>query len=167
MEGEIVNRVENSGLVQIDLEHWYPSGKRLGVDLALWLDQGIVLREKPFREALAQVDASAFLGAHVHVFCSTNALIPTWAWMLAASTLAPLAQTVVVGSRENLEEALFQSFFEGHDFAAYEGKRLVVKGCSKYTIPASVYAAFLLRARPFAKSIMFGEPCSTVPLFKA
>ena len=167
MEGEIINRVENSGLVQIDLEQWYPAGQRMGVDLAGWLDQGLVLREKPFREAIQALNPLDYKGSHVYVFCSTEALIPTWAWMLAAGTLSTLVQTVVVGSAENLEEHLFRKVFDQYDFQAYEGKRLVVKGCSRYAIPASVYADFLLRAKPYAKSIMFGEPCSTVPLFKA
>jgi hypothetical protein len=165
MEDAIVNRVANSGLVQIDLEAWYPAGRRMGFDLAALLEGGL-LREKTFRERLAATDLSTYQGAHVYVYCSEEAIIPLWAWMLLAGTLGNTAQTVVVGNPETLEWVLYQQVFDRLKWEEWQGAKLVVKGCGKYAIPESVFADFVLRAQRVASSIMFGEPCSTVPLFK-
>jgi hypothetical protein len=165
MEDAIVNRVANSGLVQIDLETWYVPGKRVGFDMAALLDQGL-LREKVFRERLAATDLSPYQGAHVYVHCSQEAIVPLWSWMLLAGTLGQVAQTVVVGSLEDLERTLFQQVFDRLPWEDWRGAKMVVKGCGKYAIPEAVFADFTLRAQRVASSILFGEPCSTVPLFK-
>lgn len=164
---EIINKVAASGLVTIDLEEMYPVGERVELDIAPQLWQGMALREKDFREWLARHDWSAFQNKHVAFYCSADAIIQPWAFMLVASRLSDGgAATVFQGSRAELESELFRKKIDGLDMEHYRDKRCVIKGCSNKPVPASAYAFLVTRLQPLAKSIMFGEPCSTVPVFK-
>lgn len=163
---EIINKVAASGLVTIDLEEMYPAGDRLELDIAPLLWQGLALREKDFREWIAQHDWSLYQGKHVAFYCSADAIIQPWAFMLVASKLSECATTAVQGRREELENVLFRAVIDELDVEHYREKRCVIKGCSNKPVPASAYAYLVTRLQPVAKSIMFGEPCSTVPVFK-
>jgi hypothetical protein len=163
---EIVNKVAASGLVTIDLEELFPSGERAGIDLAEQLWQGLALREKEFRVWIQSRDWSQYQGKHVAVFCSVDAIIPAWAYMLVASALSDYAATVVHGSTAELEQVLFRNMIDALVVSDYSDKRCVVKGCSKLPVPQSAYSHLVVRLRPVVRSIMFGEPCSTVPVYK-
>ena len=163
---EIINKVAASGLVTIDLEEIYPIGERVELDVAPLLWQGLALREKDFREWIAQHDWSLYKGKHVAFYCSADAIIQHWAFMLVASKLSEYALTAVQGRSEELESVLFRSVIDALDVEHYRDKRCVIKGCSNKPVPASAYAYLVTRLQPVVKSIMFGEPCSTVPVFK-
>lgn len=163
---EIVNKVAASGLVTINLEEFYPVGDRVSIDLAEQLWQGLALREKDFRSWIQTHDWSQYEGKHVAVFCSVDAIIPAWAFMLVASALSDYAVTVVQGNRNELEEVLFRKVVDDLNLSAYHDKRCVVKGCSNLPVPQSAYTHLVVRLRPVVRSIMFGEPCSTVPVYK-
>lgn len=163
---EIVNKVAASGLITIDLEELYPAGERTSIDLANQLWQGLALREKDFRAWIQTHDWSQYQGKHVAVHCSVDAIIPAWAFMLVASALSDYATTVVQGSNEDLEQVLFRNVIDSLDISTYQDKRCVIKGCSNLPVPQSAYSHLVVRLRPIARSIMFGEPCSTVPVFK-
>jgi hypothetical protein len=163
---EIVNKVAASGLVTINLEELYPQGERISIDLADQLWQGLALKEKDFRAWIADHDWSQYTQKHVAVFCSVDAILPAWSFMLVASALSEFAPTVVHGNRQQLEEVLFWRVVESLDIETYRDKRCVIKGCSHLPVPQSAYSNLVVKLRPVARSIMFGEPCSTVPVFK-
>jgi hypothetical protein len=163
---EIVNKVAASGLVTIDLEEIYPIGERAVIDFAPQLWQGMALREKDFRDWIASHDWNQYQGKHVAFFCSVDAIIQPWAYMLIASKLCGIASTALQGNSADLENHLFRSLIDALDVEQYRDKRCVVKGCSNKPVPAAAYAYLVSRIQPIAKSIMFGEPCSTVPVFK-
>ncbi len=167
MEQEIVNRVSASGLISLDLEDLYPTGERLVYDLKQNLFMDLILKEKDFREFLKSNDWSIYRDSHVAIICSADAIIPTWAYMLLATYLEPFAQTIVFGDLDQLETTIYHSVFEKLDWTPYQNARVVVKGCSKINIPTAVYVEVSQRLKPIVKSLMFGEPCSTVPLYKA
>ncbi|MBC8109583.1 MAG: DUF2480 family protein [Verrucomicrobia bacterium] len=162
---EIVNRVAQSSLVSIDLEDYYHSGERVVYDLKDNLFQGLILREKDFREFLKQYDFSQFEGKNVALICSVDAIVPTWAYMLLAVQIEPFANMLVFGDLQALEDALFRQALSKIDVSAFEGAKIVVKGCSKYPVPVSAYIEITRLLRPKVQSLMFGEPCSTVPLY--
>lgn len=166
MAEEIINKVAQSGLVSIDLEAFYPSGERASFDLAPWLYEGLILREKDFRDHVKNQDWNQYKGKHVAVFCSADAIVPLWAYMLISSKLQGVAQTIVQGDSEKLESVLFRNWMDAHDFSQYADKRLIIKGCSHKPVPTDAFLEFVNRAQPYAKNIMFGEPCSTVPVYK-
>lgn len=163
---EIINRVASSSLISLDLEELYPEGERVVYDLKDNLFQGLILREKDFREFLKQHDWSAYTGKHVAIVCSEDAIVPTWAYMLLALKLTPHAQTVFFGDREALEAHLFEKALDALDLEVYRDKRVVVKGCSKKAVPTAAYVELTRRLTPLVQSLLFGEPCSTVPLYK-
>lgn len=163
---EIVNKVAQSAIVNIDLEQFYPFGARQVFDIKDWLYEGLILREKDFRERVKNYDWAQHKNAHVAVFCSADAVVPLWVYMILSSNLAPFAKTVVMGDAEKLESILYRQWIETHDFAQYAGKPLIIKGCSKKPVPTDAFVAFVQRAQGFAKSIMYGEACSAVPVFK-
>ncbi len=165
-EQEIINKVAQSGIVSIDLEAFYLSGERQIFDLKDWLYEEVILREKDFRERAKNYDWAQHKDAHVAVFCTADAIVPLWAFMLVASKLEPYAATIVHGNTEKLESVLYRKFMDEHDFSQYQDKRMIIKGCSKKPVPTDAFVEFVHRAQPHAKSIMFGEPCSTVPVFK-
>ena len=163
---EIINKVAQSGLVSIDLEDFYASGERVIYDLAQNLFQGLILREKEFRLFLKEHQWESYAGKNVAIICSADAIVPTWAYMLLAVHLQPHAKHFVFGSLEDLEKSLFCERFSQTDWSVYKGKKVVIKGCSDLPIPLYVYVELSRILRPIVQSLMFGEPCSTVPIYK-
>ncbi|HEU4497272.1 MAG TPA: DUF2480 family protein [Flavobacterium sp.] len=166
MEEEIINKVANSALEIFDLEDYYPSGGRVQVDISQWLLEGFLLREKDFREQLKNHDWAQYQGRYVAVHCSTDAIIPAWAPILAAIHLAPYAKKIVSGTLEDLETALYAEILSGLDYSKFAGKPVIIKGCSKKPVPESAYILAAQKLQPVARSIMYGEACSAVPLYK-
>lgn len=165
-EQDIVNRVAQSGLITIDLEELYVEGERIVLDIAPVLYQGMVLREKDFRQWAKEHPWEGYTGKLVAVVCSEDAIVPTWAYMLIATKLQPYARMFVFGSIEELETTLFQQQLSKLNPAAYQDAKLVIKGCSKKAVPVSAYVEVSRLLAPYASSIMYGEPCSTVPIYK-
>lgn len=163
---EIINRVANSALEVFDLEDYYPNGIRTQIDLAQWLLEGFLLKEKDFREALKNHDWTQYQNHFVAIHCSTDAIVPAWATILVTTYVAPFAQKVVLGNINDLNTALYQDILPTIDYAAYQDKPVIIKGCSKKPVPESAYIMAVQKLQPFAKSIMYGEACSAVPLFK-
>jgi len=163
---EIINRVATSGIVSLDLEELYHPGERIVYDIKDNLFQGMILREKDFREFLKAHDWSQYQGKNVAIICSEDAIVPTWAYMLLAIQLEPFANAVVFGDLTVLEDKLFTTAIQKIDAEEYRGKRVVIKGCSKFPVPISAYVEITTLLKPVAQSLMFGEPCSTVPLYK-
>jgi len=163
---EIVNKVANSALKVFDLEDYYPTGIRSEIDISKWLIEGFLLKEKDFREVLKTVDWSQYQNHYVAIFCSTQAIIPAWASILITVYLSPYAKKVVVGDLIDLETALYQSLLPTLDYSVYKDKSVILKGCSKKSVPESAYILAVQYLQPEAKSIMYGEACSAVPLYK-
>lgn len=163
---QIINKVANSPLVTFDLEEFYEPGERILLDIKDQLYEGLVLREKPFRDFIKNFDWAQFENKFVAIVCSTDAIVPTWAYMLLAIALKPFAKRVVFGSLTDLEIENYRIALNKIDWSSFKDAKVVVKGCSKVDVPVAIYVDVADRLRPFANSIMFGEPCSTVPLFK-
>ena len=166
MEGEIINKVANSALEIFDLEDYYPKGFRVQLDISQWLLEGFLLREKDFREYLKNHDFTQYQDQYVAVFCSTDAIIPAWASILVTIHLSPFAKKVVNGTLEDLETSLYEEILPNIDYSQFEGKPVIIKGCSKKPVPMSAYVLVAQKLQPFARSIMYGEACSAVPLYK-
>jgi hypothetical protein len=163
---EIINRVANSVLEVFDLEDYYPVGTRTQIDISQWLLEGFLLKEKDFREALKNHDWAQYQNHFVAIQCSTDAIVPAWATILVATYVAPFAQKVVSGNLNDLETALYHEILPTLDYAQYQDKPVIIKGCSKKPVPESAYILAVQKLQPFAKSIMYGEACSAVPLYK-
>ena len=166
MAGEIVNRVTKSPLITIDLEELYPQGERRKLDLSQWLEGGFVLKEKDFRAALKEVDFSIYEDAYVALYCSTDALLPAWANLLVTTHLHPWAKKIIWGSLQQLEEALFQEVIYQLSVEPYKGKPVIIKGCADKEIPTTAFISLVEKLQPVVKSLMYGEACSSVPLYK-
>lgn len=166
MEEEIINRVAQSQLVTFDLEDYYPKGERKVLDVSEWLYEGIILREKEFRAHVDAHDWSNYQDAYVALHCSSDAIIPGWAFMLVASRLAPYVKRVVVGNLVDLETSLFQTILENLDVSEFSNKPVIIKGCSRKPVPENAYIMAMVKIQEVAKSVMYGEACSSVPLFK-
>lgn len=166
MKKEIVNRIAKSPLITIDLEELYPPGKRVAFDIAPWLLEGIILREQDFRATVKEHDWLQYQGSYVALYCSTDAIIPAWAYMLISAQLAPFALKTVVGTLSLLETIIFSEMVNTLDISAYKDKPIIVKGCSSKPIPETAFIQLVQKLQPAAKSIMYGEACSAVPLFK-
>jgi len=166
MSGEIVNRVANSKLITIDLEDYYPAGDRVLLDISDWLFEGIILKEKDFREYVREHDWSHYTDSYVAVTCSSEAIIPSWAYLLISASLTPFAKKFVIGDLELLENIIFQEIISSIPLDNFKDAPVIVKGCSDKNIPNSAYAHLTQRLVPIVKSLMFGEACSSVPLFK-
>jgi hypothetical protein len=166
MSKEIINRVANSKIITIDLEDYYPNGQRHLLDIKNWLYKGLVLREKEFRSFVENFDWAKFNDDYVAVFCSSGAIIPTWAYLLIATKLKDNCIMNIVGDLDYLEKQIFSEIIKSIDFSNLNDKSIVIKGCSKKNIPIDAYSQLINRLKPIAKRIMFGEACSTVPLFK-
>ena len=162
----IVNRVAQSKLVTFDLEDYYPEGRRLVFDIADWLYEGIVLREKEFRASAEAHDWTQYKDAYVALHCSTDAIVPGWAYMYLTVKLSPYAKKVVQGDLEVLETLLYQSVLETLDLTPYRDKPVIIKGCSKKPVPPNAYLLITGQLQKVAKSVMYGEACSSVPLYK-
>ena len=166
-EAPIINKVAASGLVTLDLEELYPQGERFIFDLKPLLWQEIAVKEADLRAFVKEHDWTQYAGKYVAVHCSVDAIITTWAYMLIATQLQPHAVFVTQGDGEALERALFTRFVQQLDVEPWRNARVVVKGCSKLPVPLNAYVELAAKLLPVVKSLMFGEPCSTVPLYKA
>ena len=165
-ENQIVNRVAQSSLVTLNLEDYYHPGSRVVYDLKEHLFQGLILREKNFRDSLKQEDWSKYKDQNVAVICSADAIIPQWAYMLIAVHLEPYANMVVFGDLQALEQTLFQKALASIDLDLFKDAKIVIKGCGEIPIPEFAYVEISRLLRPVAASIMYGEPCSTVPIYR-
>jgi hypothetical protein len=166
MAEEIVNRVANSPLKTIDLEEMYPPGARILFDIKDWLYEGMILREKEFRGHVSEHDWSQYENQFVALTCSEDAIIPSWAFLLISSELAPYAKKVVVGNLETLETSIFQDLISDLNIKEFSDKPVIIKGCADKPIPPSAFTFLIQKLQPVVKSIMYGEACSTVPLYK-
>lgn len=166
IQENIVNRVAQSGLISLDPAELYPAGERVVYDIKDNLFHGLMLREKDFREFVKQHDWSQYQDQHVAITCSSDAIVPTWAYMLLANKMAPYASTVVFGNLEALETVLFDRALAKLDIEKYRDERVVIKGCGDIYVPVSAYVELTAKLTAVAKSIMYGEPCSTVPIYK-
>ncbi|MGB5028100.1 MAG: DUF2480 family protein [Chitinophagaceae bacterium] len=166
MSEPFINKVAESGLITLDLEKWYPRGEAAVFDMKDYLFMGMILKEKDFREALKQMDWSVYEGKNVAVTCSADAVIPVWAYMLVAAYLQPVAKEIVMGDEKELHKAIFLKNLSSINLEEYTDKRVVIKGCGETPIADYVYMEITKILRSVVKSIMYGEPCSTVPVYK-
>lgn len=164
---EIVNKVANSALEIFDLEDYYPKEPRLQIDISQWLTEGFLLKEKDFREHLKNHDWSVYQNQYVAINCATDAIIPAWAFILVTIHLTPFAKKIVNGNIEDLDTSLYQDILSKIDYSVYKDKSVIIKGCSKKPVPMRAYVIAAQYLQPFAKSIMYGEACSAVPLYKS
>ena len=166
MSDMIVNKVSESGLVTLDLEEYYPRGETILFDMKDHLFMGLILKEKEFREALKGLDLSIYQDKNIALTCTADAVIPVWAYMLAASYLQPFAKEIIYGNEDFLHKTLFIKNISAINPADFADKRVVIKGCGELPITEMAYVEITKLLRPVAKSIMYGEPCSTVPVYK-
>jgi len=167
MSEEIINKVANSGIVTIDLEEYFQDGERVLLDVKPLLFQELILKEKDFREFVKNNDWSVYKNIFVAITCTNDAIVPTWAYMLLSLALEPFAKKIVFGNLDQLETVLFEEALSKIDYSHYKEARVVIKGCSNKPVPVNAYVRLTAALKPFAKSIMYGEPCSTVPLYKS
>ena len=166
MEKPLVNKVAASGLITIKLEEFSPETKIVTFELKDYLFMEMILKEKDFREALKAHDWTQYQDAVLLVYCSTDAIIPMWAYMLVAAYASPHAKELFQGTEEQYYQAAFQQILSTLDIESYKGQRIVIKGCGDKAVPASAYLELTRLLQPHARSIMYGEPCSTVPIYK-
>lgn len=166
MAEEIVNRVANSKLKTIDLEDFYPKGERTIIDIKQWLFHELIVKEIEFREFLAAHNWSQYKNNYIALTCTSDAIIPSWAYMLITTYVAPFAKKVIVGTLKELENAIFQDIISVINSEEFKDRPVIIKGCSNKPIPETAYILLIEKLQPVAKSIMFGEACSTVPLYK-
>lgn len=163
---EIINRVANSKLQTFDLEELYPKGERVSFDISEWLYEGIVLREKDFREKADSHDWSQYTDKYVALHCTADAIIPGWAYLLLSIYLSPHVAKVAVGTLEELETVLFTEILQNKDYSEYKDGLVIIKGCAHKPIPPNAYILAAQKLQPIARSIMYGEACSSVPLYR-
>jgi hypothetical protein len=163
---EIINKVTNSVLEVFDLEDYYPAGVRVQIDISQWLFEGFLLKEKDFREQLNNQDWSKYQDQYVAVACGTDAITPKWAIILVTMHLAPYAKKIINGSIEDLDSALYEELLTTIDYTVYQDKPVIIKGCSRKPVPMRAYVLAAQYLQPYARSIMYGEACSAVPLYK-
>lgn len=163
---KIINKVANSSLEVFDLEDYYPTEIRTQIDLSQWLYEGFLLKEKDFREALKNHEWSQYRNHLVAIHCSTDAILPAWASILVTTYVSAFAKKVVLGTTNDLETAIYQEILAKIDYSIYQDKPIILKGCSKKPVPESAYIIAIQQLQKVAKSIMYGEACSAVPLFK-
>lgn len=166
MAEEIINRVANSKLETLDLEDFYPKGARVSFDIKDWLHEELILIEKEFRQKVKEHSWTQYQDTYVALTCSVDAIIPSWAYLLLTTELSPFAKKIVVGNLELLETVIYQEIINNLTFENLKDKPVIIKGCANKPIPSSAYTLLIQRIQPVAKTIMFGEACSTVPLFK-
>ncbi|HMU06385.1 MAG TPA: DUF2480 family protein [Kaistella sp.] len=163
---EIKNKVAESGLVNFDLSKLVPKGKRIGIDLKNFLFEGLILREKDFREKVASLNTEDYADSYVYIYNSADAIVPLWAYFLITAKITDSAKKIVYGNREDLEVLLMHNAIQTYDFTDLMQKRVLVKGCSDESIPENAYIELVEQLKPIVKSLMFGEACSNVPIFK-
>ena len=166
MTDEIVNRVASSALVTFDLEDYYHHGQRVVFDIKDQLYEGLLLREKDFRAFVKAHDWQQYEGKNVALTCTADAIVPVWAYMLVTTKLQPYAHMVVMGDLPTLELALYQEALKKVDPEQYRDGKIVIKGCGKYPVPDAAYVEIARILGPYVASMMYGEPCSTVPIYK-
>ncbi|WP_235298049.1 DUF2480 family protein [Portibacter marinus] len=162
----LINRVANSGLINFNLETHYPKHEFEIFDLKDYLYMELILKEKDFRAALKEVDWSKTESKILLLTCSTDAIIPVWAYMLISAYASDYAHEIFQGDKTEYLKHHYQKFIDSIDAKKYDGARVVIKGCSEKPVPPSAYALITAKLKPYAQSIMYGEPCSTVPIFK-
>jgi hypothetical protein len=167
MSNTIVNKIANSGLITIDLEKYLPGSEIVTFDLKDHLFMGLILKEKDFREALQKMDWSPYQDKYVAITCSADAIIPAWAYMLVVIYLQNGAKDVYAGTSSEMQKHLLIKNIAAIDVSEFAGLRIVVKGCGDVNIESFAYAEITKILLPVVKSIMYGEPCSTVPVYKA
>tara|TARA_Y100000996_G_scaffold390283_1_gene351349 strand:- start:52 stop:561 length:510 start_codon:yes stop_codon:yes gene_type:complete len=167
MHEPIVNKVASSPLVTIDINNYKAEGPRTFIDVSQWLEEASILREKPFRARLKQHDWHQYTNHHIALDCTSESILPAWASLLVTSYLSPISKTVVFGSLEDLEKHLFLNTINKIDLNQFRDKPLIIKGCSDSNIPEDAYIQLLKRLQTVAKSLFYGEACSSVPLWKA
>lgn len=163
---EIINKVEKSGLITLDLEDFYPKEPRMLFDLKDYLYEGLVLREKEFRENLSKLDWKMYENVYVAVTCTSDAIVPSWSYLLIANYLTGVAKLISFGTLEDLERDIFTEIIDKMDVDNYKDKKIIIKGCSRKPVPQNAYLQLIQKLKPIASSLMFGEACSTVPIFK-
>ncbi|WP_428223519.1 DUF2480 family protein [Flavobacterium sp.] len=163
---EIVNKVASSALEVFDLEDYYQEGIRTGIDISQWLVEGFLLKEKDFREALKQHDWSQYKDHFCAIYCSTDAILPTWAPILVSSFLNQYAKKVIVGNIQEIDVNLYIEEILRIDFSKFLDKPVILKGCSRKPVPKEAYIMAMTQLQKVAKSVMFGEACSAVPIYK-
>ena len=166
MADTIVNRVAASTLITFDLEKLYQIGSRQSIDLSQWLDQGLLLKEKEFRAQLKAHDWSIYRDKFIALQCSTEAILPSWAFLLVATHLQPFARKVVLGNLKDLEVQLFAEEIQLLELSPYKDQPVIIKGCSENTVPQDAYVQLISKLQPVVKSLFYGEACSSVPLYK-
>ena len=166
MKNEIVNRVAQSNLILFDLEDFYPEGTRILLDIKDWLIDNLILKEQTFRQTVKNHDWAQYKNTYVAIYCSSDAIIPAWAYMLITTSLTPFAKKTIVGNLEQLETSIFQDILSDLTFNNYKNKPVIIKGCSSKPIPNNAYIMLVEKLLPIVKSIMYGEACSSVPLYK-
>ncbi len=166
MSETFVNKVADSGIVTLNLEDYYPKETIIVFDMKDYLFMGLILKEKDFRESLKELDLSVFENKIVALTCSADAVIPMWAYMLAASALQPLAKEIVFGNKEEAVKTILTKNIAAINVDDFENKKVVIKGCGELPVTESAFVEITKKLRPVAKSIMYGEPCSTVPVYK-
>jgi hypothetical protein len=166
MPDEIINKVALSKLVTFDLEDYYPKGERIVLDIKDWLFEGFILKEKEFRDYIKAHNWEQYKGAYVALTCSTDAIVPGWAYMLITTKLQPFAVRTVLGNLEDLETSIYQSIIENITVSDFKDKPVIIKGCSNKPVPPNAYLMLTAKLLPVVKSVMYGEACSSVPLYK-
>lgn len=166
MPDDIINRIANSKLVTLNLEDYYPEGKRVVFDIKDWLFEGFVLREKDFRNQVAEFNWSQYQDCYVALTCSSDAIIPGWAYMLISIHLEPFSKKTVIGNLDSLETSIYQDILNNLNITEFKDKPIIIKGCSKKPVPQNAYIMLATKLKPITKSIMYGEACSSVPLYK-
>ncbi len=164
---EIKNKVKESGLISMDLAMFKPDKSQLiGIDIADQLWERLILKEKMFREYIDLTDWTQYERKHVHIYCSEDAIVPTWAYMLVSSKLVNIAHLVIVGSQVDLQKKIVSDKIQALDLSEFKDGRIIIKGCADIVEPEFAMSQLIQKLQPVAKSIMYGEPCSTVPIFK-
>jgi hypothetical protein len=163
---EIKNKIAESGLINFDLAQLYPKGTRIGIDLKDFLFQELILKEKDFREKVDLINIEEYKDAYIYIYNSADAIVPLWAYFLITAKLTAVAKKIVFGNREDLEVLLMHNAVQTYDFSELMGKRVLVKGCTDQSIPENAYIELVEQLKPIVKSLMFGEACSNVPIFK-
>ena len=165
-EEEIINKVANSSLITFNLEDYYEPGERILMDIKDQLYEGLVLREKDLRDFIKNHNWASYENKLVAITCSSDAIVPTWAYMLLTIALRPFAKRVIFGSLLDLEIENYRNALSKIDWTSFKDTKVVIKGCSKVDVPVAIYVEVVNQLKPHVNSLMFGEPCSTVPLFK-
>ena len=166
MEKDIINKVTNSKLEVFDLEDYFPKEEIVAIDISQWLFEGFILKEKEFREILKNTDWSQYSGKGIALYCSSDAILPAWTFALVTTFLQPFAKYIVNGNKEDYLVLAYKTVLDAIDYSSYVDKPLILKGCAKKPVPQQIYSLAIQKLMPFAKSIMFGEACSAVPLYK-